>query len=166
MLDRLFRVLGNLLYLAPFAVMRFKRREPNSSIVIADATKAQKLYEDTEAVYGTNWAFSRRGVLILTEDELVCGSWEIPLSTVSKATLVHIKTFITNSGVLKVSTLDGQHYQFGIPFSPPWEQQAVLKLDHENIDPKYAAISVAARLIVVVVIILLAVQCSVNYLGR
>jgi hypothetical protein len=129
MLDAFSRRLVNLFYLVPFAVKRFKRRETDSQVLIADATKAQKLEEDIGVKRGLGWVLSRRGVLILTSKKLLCGSWEIPLSTVSKATLIHTRTLLLIKGlVLKVSTVDGQCYQFGLQYNPAWERQTVLKL--------------------------------------
>ena len=150
MIDTFFRVLANLFYLVPFQVRRFKVKEPNSQVLAAGATKARKFGKDSEVQYGAGWIAARRGALILTQEKLVCGSWEIPLSTISDALLLRVRSLFGRSLVLKVSTTDGSHYQFGLQYDPAWETQTALGLTIEEGKIQYSAFSIALRVILVI----------------
>ena len=162
MLDTSYRGLTNLIYLVPLTVRRFKAKEPGSQVLAAGATKARRLDEDSEIQYEAGWITARRGTLILTQDKLVCGSWQIALSTIRHATLLRTRAFLARALVLKVSTTDGQHYQFGLQYDPAWENQTALKLSITDGKIKYSKFSVAMRIILgaalVVWIIWLVVQ--------
>jgi hypothetical protein len=99
---------------------------------------------------------ARRAALILTTDKLVCGLWEIALSSIEQAQLVRFKSGLTRGFVLKVATTDGSHYQFGLQYDPVWENQTVLKFapgDDKFIRLKYSKFSIALRVILWIVIL-------------
>src|SRR5215216_40904 len=121
MLDR---IIVNTLYLVPLQVNKFKKQHPNEEVLIADGAKARKVKSNEEAQYEMGWATARRSILILTTKGLFCGDWTIPLSNVQEATVLQIP----GGSVLKVSTKDGLHYQFGMQRNPAWEKQKVLPL--------------------------------------
>ncbi|MFQ5857770.1 MAG: hypothetical protein ACE5LU_19365 [Anaerolineae bacterium] len=153
MLDTFNRMLANAIYLVPLQVKRFKAKEPDSQILVAGATKAQKGDEDTGVRYEPGWIVSRRGVLILTSDKLVCGFWEIPLTSVINATLLRFKGLLSRWLVLKVATDDGSHYQFGLQYDPTWETQTALKLTVEDGKIKYSAFSIVVRVALILALI-------------
>jgi hypothetical protein len=146
-LDSFFRIFTNLIYFVPLKVKQFKANEPNSQVLAAGATKARQFDKDVAVQYAAGWIAARRGTLILTDQKLVCGSWEIPLSTVNKAVLLRVKALFAKALVLKVSTTDGHHYQFGLQYDPVWETQTALKLTIEESKIKYSAFSIALRVI-------------------
>lgn len=150
MLDTFFRVLANLFYLVPFQVRRFKVEEPDSQVLAAGATKARKFGKDSEVQHEAGWIAARRGALILTQEKLVCGSWEIPLSTINNALLLRVRSLFAKALVLKVSTTDGYYYQFGLQYDPAWETQTALKLTIEEGKIKYSVFSIALRVILVI----------------
>jgi hypothetical protein len=111
--------------------------------LIADGTKARKVASNEEAQYEVGWATARRGVLMLTTKELVCGDWTIPLSQIQEATLLHI----SGGSLLKISTKDGLHYQFGLQRNPGWEEQTVFPLRVEEAALKFSTTSFILRLL-------------------
>lgn len=141
MLDR---IIVNTLYLVPLQVNRFKKQHPNEELLIADGTKARIVKSNEEAQYEMGWATARRSVLILTTRGLFCGDWAISLSNVQEATLLQIP----GGSVLKVSTKDGLHYQFGMQRNPAWEKQKVLPLGVQKTVLKYSTTSFLLRLFV------------------
>jgi hypothetical protein len=141
MLDR---IIVNTLYLVPLQVNKFKKQHPNEEVLIADGTKARKVKSNEEAQYEMGWATARRSILILTTQELFCGDWTIALSDVQVATLLHIP----GGSVLKVSTKDGLHYQFGMQRNPAWEKQKVLPLTVQETVLNYSRTSLILRLLV------------------
>jgi len=166
MLDTFYRVLTNLIYLVPLAVRRFKAKEPGSQVLAAGATKARRLDEDSaEIQYEAGWITARRGALILTQDKLVCGSWQILLSNISHATLLRTRAFLARALVLKVSTTDGQHYQFGLQYDPAWENQTALKLSITDGKIKYSKFSVAMRVILGIALVVWLIRLVVRWLG-
>lgn len=72
------------------------------------------------------WVIARRGTLILTDRELSCGDWAIPIHAISKATLTLVGVV---GAVLAVETADGEHYQFGLTRDPAWTEQIVVDLE-------------------------------------
>ena len=111
MVSAFFRVVTNLFYLVPLRVKRFKTDEPNSQVLVAGATKARQFDKEVDVRYEAGWIGARRGTLILTDQKLVCGSWEIPLSTINSAVLLRVKALFSKALVLQVATIDGHHFQ-------------------------------------------------------
>ena len=165
MLDTFYRVLTNLIYLVPLAVRRFKAKEPDSQILAAGATKARRLAEDSGIQYEAGWITARRGTLILTRDKLVCGPWQIPLSTISHATLLRTKVPLAKALVMKVSTTEGQHYQFGLRYDPAWENQTALKLSVTDGKIGYSKFSVAWRVVLAIALVIWLIWLVVQWLG-
>ena len=52
------------------------------------------------------WVTARRGVLILSENQLCCGDWQIPLADIQEASLQPMAGGL----VLKVTTASGLYY--------------------------------------------------------
>lgn len=143
MLDR---IIVNTLYLVPLQVNKFKKLHPDVEVVIADGTKARRVKPNGEAQYDLGWVTARRGVLMLTTKELVCGDWTIPLPGIQEATLLHI----SGGSLLKISTKDGLEYQFGMQRNPAWEKQKVFPLKIEEGVLKLSKLSVILRLLLLI----------------
>ena len=141
MLDR---IIVNTLYLVPLQVNKFKKQHPNEEVLISDVTKARKVKSNEATQYEMAWATARRSILILTTQGLFCGDWTIPLSNVQESTLLHIP----GGSVLKVSTNDGLHYQFGMQRNPAWDKQKVLPLTVQETVLSYSKTSLILRLLV------------------
>lgn len=94
---------------------------------------------------------------MLTTKNLRCGDWIIPLSSIQEATLLHI----SGGSVLKVSTSDDCHYQFGLQRNPAWENQTIFPYKVEQGALKFSKGSLTLRLLALVCILYVAVQ---NYL--
>jgi hypothetical protein len=154
MLDR---IIVNALYLVPLQVNKFKKQHPDTEVLIADGTKARRAKSNEEAQYEMGWVTARRSILILTTNGLFCGDWTIPLSTIQEATLIHI----SGGSLLKISTTDGLHYQFGLQRNPAWEKQKVLPL---NIQEGALKISKASLILRFVVLAWLAYMIRQDYL--
>jgi len=140
MLDR---IIINALYLVPLQVYKFKTQHPNVDVLIADGTKARKVSSNEIAQYEVGWATARRGVLMLTSKELVCGNWTIPLSNIQEAILL----YISSGSLLKISTKDGKHYQFGMQRNSAWEEQKLFPLRVEEGALKFSKTSLIIRLV-------------------
>lgn len=135
----------NLLYRVPSRIRQFQRNFPEAQIVAYGATKARKMEQAAAAVQREmGWVTAKRDVLVLTSQGLHCGDWTIPLATVQDATLVKLG----NGAVLKLSTAEGAHYQFGLSADPAWEQQTVLPMQVETQTLKFSKISLLMRLVV------------------
>ena len=155
MLDR---IIVNALYLVPLQVNKFKKLHPDVDVLIADGTKARKVKSNDIAQYEAGWATARRGVLMLTTKELVCGDWTIPLSTIQEANLLHI----SGGSILKVSTNDGLHYQFGMQRHAAWEEQKLFPVKIEEGALKFSKFSLVLRLVILLWVAYLMVQSYVQ----
>lgn len=131
-------------YLVPLRLQTFRKQHPNVQILAAGVTKARKMEADSPVQYEFEWVSSRRGMLILTETSLFCGDWEIPLAMVSEAVLLGL----TGGYVRKISTVAGDHYQFGLNKSRAWESQSVLPLTQRKGSIVYSTQSLILRAIV------------------
>jgi hypothetical protein len=60
-----------------------------------------------------SWVLSRRGILQVKTDSLVCGSWTIPYSEISEAVLFSLRGVVFPGYVLRVKS-GNQIYQFGL----------------------------------------------------
>jgi len=137
------RIIVNALYLVPLQVNKFKKLHPAVEVLIADGTKARMVKSNDVAQYEIGWATARRGVLMLTTKELVCGDWTIPLSTIQEATLLHI----SGGSILKLSTNDGLHYQFGMQRNSAWDEQKLFPVKIEQGALKFSKTSLVLRLL-------------------
>lgn len=131
-------------YLVPFRLQKFRKQHPDIQILASGVTKARKMETDSPVQYELEWVASRRGMLILTETSLFCGDWEIPLEMVSEAVLLSL----TGGYILKISTVAGDHYQFGLNKNLDWEAQAVLPLTKRKGSIAYSTQSLILRAIV------------------
>jgi hypothetical protein len=165
MLDAAYRILANLVYLVPLVLRRFKAKEPGSQVLAAGATKARRADRDSEIQYEAGWITAKRGTLILTQDKLVCGSWEIPLHSVSDAVLLRARALFATTLVLKVSTTDGQYYQFGLQYDPAWENQTALKLNITDGKIKDSRFSITIRIILWTALVIWLVKFLVQWLS-
>lgn len=151
MLDR---IIVNAVYLVPLRVNTFKKQHPDEEVLIADATKARKAASNDKARHELGWITARRGILMLTAKNLRCGDWIIPLSSIQEATLLHV----FGGSVLKVSTSDNSHYQFGLQRNPAWERQTLFPCKIEHGALKFSKGALALRLLVLACMLYLAVQ--------
>lgn len=131
-------------YLVPFRLQTFRKQHSDVQILATGVTKARKMETDSPVQYELEWVASRRGMLILTETSLFCGDWEISLETVSEAVLLSL----TGGYVLKISTVAGDHYQFGLNKNLAWETQAILPLTKQQGSIAYSTQSLILRAIV------------------
>lgn len=145
MLDELKRSFVNLLFSVTSKVEKFERNNPNLKVIVAGATKARKTEEDSEPRYDIGWARSRRSVLILASDGLHCGDWFIPLTDIQDSRLLRISGGL----LLKVSTVSGFFYQFGLQYDPMWENQTVIQVEKEDTVLAFSPPSLIIRLIVI-----------------
>jgi hypothetical protein len=151
-LERVYLFLTNMLYLIPLQVNRFQGRNPQAQILAVGASKARRLAANTAIQHEAGWITSRRAALILTKDRLICGSWNIPLASITSATLHRVKAFAARGLVLKVAT-DKHHYQFGLQYDPAWERQTALPLVIEDSKIGYSLFSIVIRVILVAYLI-------------
>lgn len=155
MLDR---IIVNILYLVPLQVKKFEKQHPGSKVLIADATKGRKVKSNEVAQYELGWTTARRGVVMLTAKELVCGDWAIPIANIQQATLLHI----SGGSILKISTKDGLHYQFGMQRNPEWEQQKLFPLNIEEGALRFSKTSLIIRLLILLWIAYLIIQSYIQ----
>lgn len=148
------RMIVNIAYRVPLKVKKFKEQHPEEEVLIADGTKGRKVSPDQDAKYEVGWATARRDILLLTTSNLRCGDWVIPLTTIQEASLLHI----SGGSLLKVSTSDGAHYQFGLQRNPAWEKQTLIPLKVEQGALEFSIASLVLRLLVLAAITYFTVQ--------
>mgnify|MGYP000418243513 CR=1 FL=1 len=143
------RTASYVLYLVPFRLQKFQRQHPHVRILVSGVTKARKMEASSPVQRELGWVTSRRGMLILTETSLLCGNWTIPLETIGEATLLDL----TGGYVLKITTLEEVHYQFGLNKNIAWETQSVLPLTKQKGNLGYSTQSLVLRAIVLISLI-------------
>lgn len=153
MWNALIRKMTELVYFVAAKRRQFRNNHPDTPILLSAATKARQLDEDSEISRGTGWMFAKRATLVLTDRAIHCGEWRIPLETIDSARLVRYPGLFSTGLVLKVSTADGAHYQFGMQYDPAWEEQTALDLTVEEAELGHTAYSVAVRLLLVATLV-------------
>ena len=146
MLSTFLRILVDVAYLVPFKVKRFHTKHPNETVLVAGGSKAIRLKEDQKVSRGAKWIVAKRGVLILSDKRLVCGSWNIELDQIVNAQILKTKSFFVKALVLKIETKEVQHYQFGLQYDPKWIAQKVLPVKIEEGKIAYSLFSIIIRL--------------------
>lgn len=153
MLSTFYRYLVNTFYLTPLAVSRYLKKHPDEKVAVAGGCKARRLQEDTDVRSDAGWAVSRRSNLILTDKNLVCGDWILPVSSISEATLLRVRSFFAKAYVLKIKVQDGGFYQFGLQYDPMWESQKDLALIALDSRIKLSPLSLTFRIILILWIV-------------
>lgn len=110
------------LYLVPWQLWKFQKKYPDTKIIVSGVTKARKMEASSPVQYELGWITSRRSLLVLTNTHLICSDWIISLDAISVAILLEL----TGGYVLKISTVSGEHYQFGLNKNFAWETQSIL----------------------------------------
>ena len=87
-------------YGVPAKVESYTQENPTRVILTSGATKARKFGPNEPVKYhGLGWMSSRRGTLILTDKQLVCGDWQIPISDIKEAFATSANSF-TNREII------------------------------------------------------------------
>jgi len=138
MLAKVLKLIADWSYLTPLTMNKFRNQYPDETIYAYGATKARKT-DAEEAVSGTSWAFSRRSTLILTNERLKCGDWDIPIAKIKYAGASYFGSAI----ILKIADASGNHYQFGLQKDDAWLHQPILPIKVTDEPIKYSkAISI------------------------
>lgn len=141
MLNVIAAFVTNSVFLVPLHVSRYRKAHPNSRVLIASATKAIQTV-DQDVMRGLPWVLSRRGTLIVTPEELVCGNWVIPVKEVTSARLLAV----TGGYVLTVKVNGGPGYQFGLVPNPAIETSLPLAVPVERGTVRLSAFSSVLRI--------------------
>lgn len=100
------------LYRTSSAAARFEEAHPGERVMVAAACKAVRSDQELPLSRGSHWALARRANLVISEQRLVCGDWEIAVSDVTRAKRAAIQGTLSRGVVLRLATASG-HYQFG-----------------------------------------------------
>lgn len=149
MINKLLKGLVDLIYGVGRAKSNYSKTNPTEKILAADGSKGITTKGDKGIERGLDWVTSRRAVLLLTDKQIKCGNWEIPLENIETAQLLKINSLFGSGHVLKLKTKDERHYQFGMQFNPEWTNQNVLPLTIEHGHVKTLTFSLIMRLILV-----------------
>ncbi|HRF81131.1 MAG TPA: hypothetical protein PL070_13725 [Flavobacteriales bacterium] len=146
MFDHFWKGIVDLIYGTNRVRRRFERDNPGVKILAADASKGIATTTDQDLQRGVEWVISQRAVILLTEKQILCGKWTIPLNTVSGARLIEFTSLFGGGYVLKVQTMDGRNYQFGMQRNAEWTRQKRLPLVVEKGLVKHSAFSLITRI--------------------
>jgi len=149
MVNRTMKGFVDLIYMTGRARRKFEIDNPNETVLAADASKGIVTEKNQDIQYGLDWVTSQRAVILLTDKNIICGKWTIPLDTISTAQLIKLNSIFGGGQVLKIQTEDGKNYQFGMQFNPEWTKQQVLSLTLEKRDVKYSLFSIIMRIIAI-----------------
>ena len=94
--------------------------------------------------YSLNWVVSRRAILKVMPDALVCGDWRIPYDQIDDAILFSIWTLYPGF-LLRVRSGETV-YQFGLNWNPFWKKELPFPVSREKGKLKYSTFSIIARI--------------------
>jgi hypothetical protein len=95
-----------------------------------------------------SWVLSRRGILQVKTDSLVCGSWTIPYSEISEAVLFSLRGVVFPGYVLRVKS-GNQIYQFGLNPGRFWRGDLPFECQRDSTRIRYSMFSTAVRIFLV-----------------
>jgi hypothetical protein len=131
-------------------VKKFEAEHPDETVIMAAATKAQKMDSESTVRMGVGWAFSRRGTLILTETAFYCRDWVIPIDKLKYAEIAQITSvFGAKAAVIKLADNTGYHYQFGLNDADAWLNQNIVSFKQQEVSQYYRIYIWAARLVLI-----------------
>lgn len=156
-MDKILKALVDLIYGTNSKRKRFESQN-NESVIAADASKGIITKQNDNITRGADWIVSQRAVILLTEKQIVCGKWQIPIDNITNATLVKIKSLFGGGQVLKIDTNDNESYQFGMQVNDEWINQNTLNLTVENGKVKTSPFSWIIRIVAVGYLIYLLLQ--------
>jgi hypothetical protein len=156
MIDQILREFVNLIYGVKRVKRKFELNNSDEIVLVADACKGFMATSDQNIKRGSHWATAQRAVILLTNRQIVCGKWTIPLDTITNAQLLEISSLFLKSQVLKIQTSDNKHYQFGMQISPEWTKQTNFPLVLEKGKLSHSVYSIVLRLILII--------CLINWL--
>lgn len=141
--------LVDLIYGTERARRKYELSNPEEKVIAADASKGIITEQDQDVTRGANWVISQRAVVMLTSSKIVCGKWTIPIEQIKSSRLLKIRSLFGDGAILKIQTVEGTNYQFGMQINPEWTEQQVIPLSYEQAKIKYSPFSIAARVIVI-----------------
>ena len=148
MLNRFFLGLMNAMYNVGGAVRRFMEQHPDEQILAAGASKARRMPEEKEVAYGAGWIVARRAPVILSDQRLMCGDWDILLAKIKYAEMMTLSGLFSKSLVIKVADDSGNHYQFGVQYDPAWLEQNALSFKQVEGKIELSLFSIGLRVVV------------------
>jgi hypothetical protein len=125
---------------------KYLAEHPDETVLAADASKGIMTKGDKDIRRGAGWVTSQRAVILLSDKRIKCGQWDIPLDHITSSELIKINTTFGPGQVLKLSTKDQHHFQFGMQMNSEWTEQTVLPLTLAEGKLKYSLFSIAVRL--------------------
>jgi len=132
MINNFLKGIVDLFYQTNSKRKNYERNNPTEKVLAADGTKGIKTKNQDEIKRGPEWIAAQRAVVMLTQDRIICGKWSISLDKIQQSDLVIVKTILGSGQILKISTTDGDNFQFGMQFNPEWSNQNTLKLNIQN----------------------------------
>lgn len=147
-MDKILKAFVDLIYGTNSKRKKFESQN-NEHVIAADASKGIITKQNSDIKRGTDWIVSQRSVIFLTERQIVCGKWQIPIDNISNASLIKIKSLFGRGQVLNIDTKDNQSYQFGMQTNDEWINQNTLDLTVEDGEVKTSAFSWIIRIVAV-----------------
>ncbi|MDX1959679.1 MAG: hypothetical protein SFU98_13975 [Leptospiraceae bacterium] len=147
MLNQLLKSLVDLIYGIKQVRKKFKLNNPYETLLAIDGCKFIETKINQEVQYGKDWVNSQRAIILLTNKKIICGKLIIPLENILNAQLFFFGSLLGKGQVLKIQTIEGKHYQFGMQLNPEWTNQKYLSLKLENGKIKFSFYSIFIRLL-------------------
>ena len=127
--EEVYKDLNNFLYATNYRIRSTGSKYDSEVILAAGAARSVVLRLDSDPSMKPKLIKKWRGVLILTDQKLICGDWAIELSEIREAAIVRIRKFFGRIHILKIKISEELGYQFNIPFDRAWEEQSVIDVD-------------------------------------
>jgi len=105
--------------------------------------------EGDDIRYSLNWVISRRGILQVYSDRLVCGDWVIPYDEMDEAVLIRTRQMLIPCYVLRVKS-KGRIYQFGLNPGRFWVGPLPFPVERTSAKLSYSWFSIGLRVAIVV----------------
>lgn len=102
--------------------------------------------------YGMSWVTARRATLVVHEDRLQCGDWNIPYASISEAILFRTRQMFIPCYILKIRTASDA-YQFGLNPSKFWKGSLPFPVVRQKGRLQYSKFSIIMRIVLAAALI-------------
>lgn len=116
-------------------IEKYKKQYPNEKILFAGYSKAISRAFEKEVKISAEFMDAKRTVFILTDEYVTAREWRIKIEEIASAELNTFESLAGKGMLLKLKTISGANYQFGMRYDERFLKQNALRFEHRELEP-------------------------------
>ena len=147
MRNKLMKGFIDLIYGTDRVRRKFEIDNPTEKVLAANSSKVIETIPSEVKRHEYDWIISKRAIVMLTNKNIICNQWTIPLDIISKTQLIEINSIFGDEQVLIIETTKNKNYQFEMQFNNEWTDQKRLPITLQKGEAKHSDYSIVVRII-------------------